>query len=86
MKFNGLVTTALAKAGKQETLATALEMSASSLSKRLNGETGWSDSDIDKLIDYTGLEICKSDEYKKKITTLKEAMKLLLNGDDEETK
>ena len=81
MMFNDLVVAALAKAGKQETLAILLDMGPSSLSKRMNGEVGWMEKEVNKLLEYTGLAIHDPHEQSEKIETLKNAMKILLNGE-----
>ena len=80
MNFTSLLQFALNKAGKQETLAVALDLSPSGLSRRINGEIGWDEKEIDKLLDYTKYEIASVDEYSKTVNTLKDAMKILLNG------
>jgi hypothetical protein len=80
MQFSNLILAALEKAGKQESLAPILDLSPSALSKRMNSEVGWTESEINKLLDYTKSEIVSVEEYSKKIETLKDAMKILLNG------
>ena len=81
MNFSNLLSVALSKAGKQETLATELDLSPSGLSKRINGEIGWSEKEFNKLLEYTSFEIASMEEHSKTIETLKNAMKILLNGD-----
>lgn len=79
--YTSLLQVALQKAGKNESLATILDLSPSGLSRRINGETGWDEKDINKLLEFTGHEFLSIEEYSKKIETLKDAMKILLNGD-----
>lgn len=81
MNFTTLISDAIVRAGKQETLAIELDLSPSALSKRLSGETGWSEREINKLLEITKYEICSIEAHSQKIETLKNAMKILLNGD-----
>lgn len=80
MNFTSLLQVAMNKAGKQETLATELDLSPSGLSRRINGEIGWDEKEINKLLEYVNFEIASVDEYSKTVNTLKDAMKILLNG------
>jgi len=82
MNFTSLLQVALTKASKNENLATILDLAPSSLSRRINGETGWDEKDINKLLEFTGYELLSLEEYSKKIETLKGAMKILLNGEE----
>lgn len=79
MDFHGLINMALQKAGKQELLATELDLSPSALSKRINGEVGWSTREIDLLLQFTICEITNRAEASRKIEILKEAMKIMMN-------
>lgn len=81
MNFSNLLSIALTKAGKQETLAIELDLSPSGLSKRINGEIGWAEKEINRIFEYTNFEVASIDEYSKTVNTLKDAMKILLNGD-----
>lgn len=78
MNFTNLLSIALTKAGKYETLAIALDLSPSGLSRRINGEIGWSEKEINKLLEYTDYEILSKKEYTRQINILKEAIKILL--------
>jgi hypothetical protein len=80
MNFTQLLSVSIAKAGKHETLAALLDVSPSGLSKRINGEVGWAEKEINALLEYAGYEVLSIQEYTKKINTLKEAMKILLNS------
>ncbi len=51
MQFRDILNKALQIAGNQENLATKLDLSPSALSKKLKGETGWNETDIDNLFD-----------------------------------
>lgn len=84
MNFTELVRLALTKAGKQDSLAITLDLSPSALSKRINNEVGWGEKEINTLLDFTQSEVVSVDQYKKKLLTLKEAMKILLDGEKEE--
>ena len=78
MTFTQFIAFVLQKAGKQENLASVLEISPAALSKKLNGESGWTEREINKLLKYAEHEICDSANYKHQIKTFKEAMKILL--------
>lgn len=79
LDFSALLRVALKRAGKHETLAVALDLSPSVLSRRLNGENNWSEAEINRLLDYVGCEITDSAETSAKIRAMKETMKILLN-------
>lgn len=81
MDFHGLLSLALQKANKQESLATSLDLSPSALSKRINGEVGWSIHEIDGLLKFTGCEIADREAVSRKIEILKEAMKIMVTGE-----
>lgn len=76
MNFPQLLHVAIQKAGKHETLATELDLAPSALSKRMNGEVGWYEKDLNKLLEYI------SPDLEKKTRTLKEALKIVLDGCD----
>jgi hypothetical protein len=78
MNFTELIRTALEKAGKQDVLATTLDLSPSDLSKRINGTTGWQEKDINLLLEFTGMNIMDGIAEKKKIATLKETIKIFM--------
>ena len=79
MNFAGLLQVALKKAGKHEVLALALDLSPSVLSRRINGENGWTEREIDRLLAYTECEVSNSVETSAKIHALKETLKIVLN-------
>ena len=81
MNFAGLLQVALKKAGKNEVLAVALDLSPSVLSRRINGENGWSEKEIDRLLEYTSCEVSNASETSAKINALKETLKIVLNDD-----
>lgn len=81
MTFRQAFTKCLSILGKQVVIADKLGVSESSLSKKLAGESGWSESEIDLIISLAQLEIAEVDEYKKQITSLKEAMRIILEGE-----
>lgn len=78
MDFTEFLKRILMRAGKQETVANELGLSPSSLSKRLSGEVGWSEKELNKLLEYGNFVIEDKDECRKQISVLKEAMKILL--------
>jgi hypothetical protein len=82
MNFTSLLQIALQKAGKHEALAMSIDLSPSGLSKRINGEIGWTEKEINSLLGYMQHEILSLESYKKKLTTLKEAMKILLDEEN----
>jgi len=75
MTFRDAVGKALIKAGKQESLAIELDLSPSSLSKKLTGETGWSETEINKLIEIAECEVIE----KGKVKALMQTLKVILN-------
>lgn len=78
MQFNELVQLAIHNAGKQETLAIVLDLAPSALSKRINGEVGWTEKEIDKLFAYTTHKIADTSESDGKVKTLKDALKIIM--------
>ena len=80
MNFISLLSNAIKKAGKQETLATDLGLSPSGLSRRINGETGWAEKDINKLLEYTDCQFASLYETEKKIKVLQDTITILLMG------
>ncbi len=82
MTFAGLVSAAIAAAGKQETLATALDLSPSALSKRINGEQGWQEKEIARLLEIAGCEIEDCGQSKKKIGTLLDTLRIVMEEHD----
>jgi predicted nuclease with TOPRIM domain len=78
MNFRDLLSLALQKTGKNEALASALDLSPSDFSKRVNGQTGWQESDINKLLDLAGAEIASREDTAEKINVLKKALKIVL--------
>lgn len=79
MNFAALLQVALKKAGKHETLAIALDLSPSVLSRRLNGENGWGEKEIDRLLTYTECEVASPAENSGKIDALKKTLRIILN-------
>ncbi len=77
MTFAKLLNLAIQKAGKQEQLAVRLDLAPSALSKRLNGEVGWQETEIDKLLDFAGCDI-SDQSVNAKITNLKQTIKIIL--------
>jgi len=75
MTFRDVTVKALTKAGKQESLAIQLDLSPSSLSKKLSGETGWSETEINKLIEIAECEVIE----KGRIKVLMQTLKVVLN-------
>lgn len=71
MTFRDIISKALTKQGKQENLATALDLSPSSLSKKLSGETFWSEREIDRLLEITTCEIVERGRVHSLMMTLK---------------
>lgn len=83
MQISEVVYGAIQKAGKQESLAIILDLAPSALSKRINGEIGWHEHDIDRLLVFSGLKIVSITESEGKIKTLKEALKIMMEDDVE---
>ncbi len=79
MNFAELLQIALKKAGKHEVLAVALDLSPSVISRRINGENGWTEKEINRLLDYTGCEVANSSEFSAKIEAFKTTLKIVLN-------
>ncbi len=78
MDFTEFLKRVLIQAGKQETLAAELGLSPSSLSKRFNGEVGWSEKELNKLLEIGAFTIEGRDECRKQIDALKEAIRIML--------
>lgn len=78
MTYQELKTLAVKSKGKQELLAMALDMGPSALSRKLNGETGWAEKEIETLLDIAGCEIIERGKGTEQIETLKEAIKILV--------
>ena len=78
--FTALITEGISKCGNQENLAIRLDLSPSALSKRINGETGWHDKDINKMLEITGHIIIDCKVQNEKIETLKKTIKILSEG------
>ena len=85
MNFSKLLQVALKKAVKQEALAIALDLSPSGLSKRINGEVGWNEQEIDRLLDFAGYEVANSSEVSTTIKTLTNTLRIILTEDKNET-
>lgn len=78
MQFSELIQFAIHTAGKQETLAVILDLAPSALSKRINGEVGWTEKEIDKLLVYTTHKIVDTSVSDNKVKILKDAFKIML--------
>ena len=78
MNLTALIQKGIKTLGKQEHLATALDLAPSALSRRLNGEIGWQETEINKLLEITDCEICANGDNKKKIENLKETLRIIL--------
>ena len=78
MKFNCLIQSAIKKAGSQDNLSLSLDLAPSALSKRINGEVGWHESEINKILEYTNCEIADCAEAAKTIQMLKDALKIFI--------
>ncbi len=79
MNFAELIRQAQKKATKNESLATTLDLSPSGLSRKINGEVGWSEQEINKLLDYMGYEIVNSIEHSTKVKTLTDTLRIVLS-------
>lgn len=74
-----LLKCALREAGNQENLAKLMELSAPALSKKINGDTGWYEDDLDKLAQIAGLcEKCR-DQHHKQIQAFQTTLSVTLN-------
>lgn len=77
--FRRVLNEALQAAGNQENLATIINISASALSKKINGEAGWYEAEIDKLFDIAGgCRRCK-DAHSRRIHAFNEVLKANLD-------
>lgn len=78
MDFAMLLHRAIEKAGKQEILAAELGLASSALSRRISGEVGWQEKELNSLLEYAGCKIVDQAESKKKIEALKETLRIIL--------
>lgn len=76
--FSDLLRVALGRCGKQEALAADLDLSPSALSKRISGEAGWHDKEIDRLLQICGWTMTDGSDTEDKIETLKKALKIFM--------
>lgn len=83
MRVYDLIQAALQKAGKQESLAVVLDLAPSALSKRINGETGWQEKEMDRLFEFAGFEIVDAAAGKRKLSALKETLKIILSEENQ---
>ena len=67
MNFSDLVRVAVEKEGKQEALAMRMDMSPSALSKRINGEVNWTESEINRILAIAVCTICDAIEQDRMI-------------------
>ena len=64
MRFNDVILKAINDEGKQDLLAVKLDLSPSTLSRKISGEVGWTEREINKLLDLTKTEIFYQDTVK----------------------
>ncbi|MCI4625039.1 MAG: helix-turn-helix domain-containing protein [Candidatus Magnetoovum sp. WYHC-5] len=80
LKFHKAVQEAIRKVGgKQEALAAELSISPPTLSRKINGETGWNMDEIDAVISIANLEIANYKNLKQSIEVMAKAQCIILN-------
>ncbi len=52
--FRKIINEAITRCGKQETLAEKVGVTPATLSRKINGETGWHEDEINVLIEISG--------------------------------
>jgi transcriptional regulator with XRE-family HTH domain len=77
--FREIVNKALQHAGNQENLATKMDLSPSALSKKLKGETGWNETDIDNLFEVSQFCTSCSDSHTKELDAMFETLRVVLH-------
>lgn len=77
--FRKIVNAALKAAGNQENLANSIGISTGCLSKKLNGDSGWFESDLNKLLDIAGICIECKKIHTKQIEAFMEVIRVNLD-------
>lgn len=77
--FREILNKALQNAGNQENLAIKLDLSPSALSKKLKGETGWNETDIDNIFEVSQFCAACAESHEKEINALSETLRVVLH-------
>lgn len=78
--FREILNKALSVAGNQENLAAQMDLSPSALSKKLKGEAGWSESDLDVLFRVSAFcEACNA-RHVQETEALSETIRIILKN------
>ena len=82
--FREILNKALQTAGNQENLAVKLDLSPSALSKKMKGEAGWCEADIDVLFKVSAFcEKCQ-ERHTQETNALSETIRIILKNKKEE--
>jgi len=72
MTFRDAINKAIAsEGGKQEMLAIKLDLSPSSISRKMNENIGWTENEITKILEIAGFEVIEKGRVKALMQTLK---------------
>jgi DNA-binding transcriptional regulator YdaS (Cro superfamily) len=84
--FREILNRALAVAGNQENLASKMDVSPSALSKKLKGEAGWSENDLDVIFRVS--EFCAEcqNRHSQEVAALSETIHIILKNKQSEQK
>lgn len=78
--FRTILNRAVANCGNQENFSFAIDVSASCLSKKMKGEVGWNEKEIDKIFELSEFcDVC-SGKHKKEMDALTETIRVILEG------
>jgi uncharacterized protein YggU (UPF0235/DUF167 family) len=76
--FREILNKALQNTGNQENLAIKLDISPSALSKKMKGEAGWNETDLDILFSISEFcDSCKANHHKE-IDSLADSLRVIL--------
>ncbi len=86
MMFRDILNMALHNAGNQENLAAKMDISPSALSKKLKGEAGWSENDLDVI--FRESVFCGQCQlrHNQEVAALSETIHIILKNKDAEQK
>jgi hypothetical protein len=81
--FREILNKALQHTGNQENLATKMDLSPSALSKKLKGESGWNETDIDNLFVISQFCTSCSESHSKEVDAMSETLRVVLHRRNE---
>lgn len=79
MDFRQVINRCIKEAGNQENLARSLDMSPAALCKKISGDSGWYEHEIDKIVEFAQVcSKCKS-LHEEEIEAFQHVLATLLN-------